>query len=431
MLTLWLTHIAVFSILIFLIWKFAVRGALRPWFLPALLIKVIFGISLGIIYKFHFAGGDTFTHYSAAEAIAEYIGEQPFEHLYEIWMKDEALSKRLAPSFMEQPRSWLFVKIIGTFMAFTHADYWLLSIWLSLFSLLGIYYLSGKLVDHYPETKDGVIIAFLLFPSFVFWSSGVMKESVVMPLLCLLVAFFLDLYYGTCKRHVPKAAIALLSLFILWKIRVFYIGVLLPVLLSALLIRGMGTAGLTRRYLKRDYVRLLVFLFIFISCITLVSRAGYHLRFENISRLVYENYQQYEHLSEAGKYITYEHLQPSVSSIIRYAPKAWFSAIFRPNVWDVSSDYLGWILILENVFVLIIFGFSLLHLSNLLFLKKIPVVSLILYCTVLAIFLAISSPNFGSLSRYRIGFMPFFVYLSWCGFKNTSLFKGMVKRFLK
>jgi len=34
---------------------------------------------------------------------------------------------------------------------------------------------------------------------------------------------------------------------------------------------------------------------------------------------------------------------------------------------------------------------------------------------VLAVFLALSTPNFGTLSRYRVGFIPFFVFLTACG----------------
>jgi hypothetical protein len=36
---------------------------------------------------------------------------------------------------------------------------------------------------------------------------------------------------------------------------------------------------------------------------------------------------------------------------------------------------------------------------------------ILIYCFVLCILLAISTPNFGTLSRYRIGFLPFFVFV--------------------
>jgi hypothetical protein len=41
----------------------------------------------------------------------------------------------------------------------------------------------------------------------------------------------------------------------------------------------------------------------------------------------------------------------------------------------------------------------------------------------LAIFLALSTPNFGTLSRYKIGFFPFLVFLTL--YKNPLLGKIM------
>jgi hypothetical protein len=33
------------------------------------------------------------------------------------------------------------------------------------------------------------------------------------------------------------------------------------------------------------------------------------------------------------------------------------------------------------------------------------------YCIVLCVFLALSTPNLGTLSRYRVGFLPFLIFL--------------------
>jgi hypothetical protein len=39
------------------------------------------------------------------------------------------------------------------------------------------------------------------------------------------------------------------------------------------------------------------------------------------------------------------------------------------------------------------------------------ITAVVLYTILLAALLALSSPNFGALSRYKVAFVPFFVYL--------------------
>jgi hypothetical protein len=39
------------------------------------------------------------------------------------------------------------------------------------------------------------------------------------------------------------------------------------------------------------------------------------------------------------------------------------------------------------------------------------ITAVVLYIVLLAALLALSSPNFGALSRYKVAFVPFFVYL--------------------
>jgi hypothetical protein len=42
---------------------------------------------------------------------------------------------------------------------------------------------------------------------------------------------------------------------------------------------------------------------------------------------------------------------------------------------------------------------------------RLLILAVIVYAVVLCIFLAISTPNFGTLARYRIGFLPFLIVL--------------------
>jgi hypothetical protein len=100
-----------------------------------------------------------------------------------------------------------------------------------------------------------------------------------------------------------------------------------------------------------------------------------------------------------------------VWSVLYQAPKALISGLFRPFLWE------AW-----NVFQVLVAVENLILAA--LFLTSIPrwkeiftggnsllVLSVLVYVVLLCVFLALSTPNFGTLVRYRVGFLPFFVLL--------------------
>jgi hypothetical protein len=89
-------------------------------------------------------------------------------------------------------------------------------------------------------------------------------------------------------------------------------------------------------------------------------------------------------------------------------PVSLFGGLFMPLLWQ-GSNILSYITGLVNTFLLILF---IIKAINLLSSKWRPLsmveVSLGLYIIILAILLAYSTPNFGTLERYKIGYIPFF-----------------------
>ena len=87
---------------------------------------------------------------------------------------------------------------------------------------------------------------------------------------------------------------------------------------------------------------------------------------------------------------------------------ALFSGIFRPLIPDFSS----FAQILSSLENLVIFGLFIVGLRRHVVPDKsvkILLAALILYVIILATLLSYSSPNFGTLARYKVYFMPFFV----------------------
>jgi hypothetical protein len=118
--------------------------------------------------------------------------------------------------------------------------------------------------------------------------------------------------------------------------------------------------------------------------------------------------------STSENVIHFTQLQPTFISLVKNAPLAIVSGLFRPFVWEGNSLF-QYFTGAENLFILFT------SLIALLLFRQIPVstnpqvyllfVAAILYILLLATLLAFSAPNFGALARYKVGFLPFLLYL--------------------
>jgi hypothetical protein len=124
--------------------------------------------------------------------------------------------------------------------------------------------------------------------------------------------------------------------------------------------------------------------------------------------------------------VIFQHLEADFFSIAKYSPKALLSGIFRPGIWEANTT-LKFLAATENLVLALLFLF------NLATCRKITIgphrlltFSVIMYVVLLCVFLTISTPNLGTLVRYRIGFLPFLIFV----LLNTSpLLKSLERLF--
>jgi hypothetical protein len=112
-------------------------------------------------------------------------------------------------------------------------------------------------------------------------------------------------------------------------------------------------------------------------------------------------------------------LQPSLGSVLAYAPLAAFYAAFRPFIWE-GEGLLYLVAGFENLLVLGIGGWALVRTLKA---GKLQghwyLFILASYCLVIAALIGLSTPNVGSLSRYKTAFQPFLVFVLLTGLSWT------------
>ena len=393
-------HLSVIYFFSYWIWKKLDRQ-LQVYFFTGLLLKLSAGIGLGLLYRYHYHGGDTLLFFDDASKLASVFWDDPYSYV-SFLVSDE--SKALITVVNTQSRSLFFVKIVSFINLFTGSNYWITSLYFSFVSFLSVYLLFQKITTSFAGSKYAAAIAFLFFPSVVFWGSGIIKESLAVAGLFILARVYVTLI--TNKKPIRwEWLLALISVIIVWRLKYYWIAVFIPVAITTLLVHFSTTGG----SLKTNIKILLWILSFLVFCFG-VSFVHPNFYLENFLLVLVDNYNQFSKISPHENIISYQ-LEATWLSVFQNAPLALMSGLFRPFIWE-AHNLLQVIVAMENLFICALVAVALIRLRAVgQSPHRLLIFSTVVYIVILCLFLSLSTPNLGTLSRYKIGFLPFLVFI--------------------
>ena len=372
-------------------------------FWPALILKCIAGISLGLVYVYYYHVGDTFTYFLDGIKLADVARNDIGSYLRFLWSGDESFPVWSELSY-KQPRAMFLSKITSVSCILSGDNYWIISLHFSLVTFFSAWFLTKKIVAFNDDAKTAAIIAILFFPSAVFWSSGVIKESLALAGLFFLCFIFLKVWMSE-RLKIAEWVLLALSLWWLWNLKYYYVAIFLPVAITALVARYLYF----KFAIEKLSVKVFLWLLVFIIPLLLVSILHPNFYPERFMEVVVTSNHEFLAISEPEDVIHYHSLKASPLSILRNTPWALFSGLFRPMIFEAQTIFQLFIA-LENFLLLILSISAMTRIKKLMTSKdRLILFSMIVYTLVLCLFLALSTPNFGTLSRYRAGFIPFLV----------------------
>ncbi|MFY8037739.1 MAG: hypothetical protein ACOVMQ_11260 [Cyclobacteriaceae bacterium] len=320
-----------------------------------------------------------------------------------------------------EDRTSAMVKFISFFCWIGGNNYWVCALYFSLISFLASWFLYFQIRNLKAEYVNAAAVALFFIPSVIFWGSGVVKETLAFAGILYLTALFVRWASGG-KFKWWHGVLIIPALFFTWVFKYYWLAVFMAVLIpTAILIFVARKKALsTWQWISSWSV-------IFIVLVAIVSLAHPNFYLSRILLVVVANHDRYVELSSPDNVIHYSDLEPTVTSVLQNSPLALVSGLWRPFVWEARNPS-ALIASIETLMILVI------TLSILFsFRKKINIsliFPLLVYSATLCIFLALSTPNFGTLSRYRIGFLPFFVFAA---LQHNPFIDKLIKRisFLK
>ena len=373
----------------------------RPAFWLGWAARLVGGVGVGALYHYYYGLGDTLLFFEQGSALAHTAVEDPSHYLAHLWGGQVATAQE---GVVFEPRTGFFIKLVSVVSLVTFSNYWAASLWFSFAAFLCAWRLTQHVSILLPDGRLAAYVAFLFFPSVVFWGAGIIKEAVALAAIFYLAATVLKIH-SRQKVHVEEWLLSGVSVWMAWSLKYYWCVVFVAVAASLLAVQR-----LTDQHRWSAIRSLTTWLSLFV-CLVIVS-SSIHPNFypHRLFSVIVENYEAFQRAG-GPSVVTYPHLQANFWGIVYSAPWALVTGLFRPFLFDVHNG-LSAFAALENLFLLAL-AISIPYRKVWSGSKRwrLMVVALTVYVFVLAVFLALSTPNLGTLVRYRVGFLPFFVFL--------------------
>lgn len=403
---------------------YGIRGRLtnvytRRYFIPALTVKFIGAISLGLVYAYYYKGGDTFNYFYHASLI-----QQAFADSFQAGIKlivtsggtyDPQTTKYTDPMFWYQVGSaeYLISRFTALLGLLCFNTYTVISLFFAFISFTGIWALYVTFIKIRPQLYKEFATAVLFVPSVFFWGSGLMKDSLCLGALGWL---FYAFYKGTIqKRNILSCAIiGFCAAYALVLIKIYILLCFLP---PALLWVFNENSARIKNTLIRILAKPILIgvggLLAFYAATNLtkgdskydVDKIGE--RSKIVSEYLYD-----VSVKQNGSAYTLGAQDGTLQGMVELVPQAIVVSLYRPFIWEVKNP----IMLLSSIESLIFLIFTIRIIVRSGFIKTLSLIistpSLTL-CFLFALIFAgtvgVVSNNFGTLVRYKIPLIPFYL----------------------
>ena len=393
----------------------------RRYFMPALTVKIIGAICVGLIYQFYYKGGDTFTYFNlGSRYIWEAFLNEPLKALGLILHSGKGFGEELYPYSTRiytfgDPASYFVVRVAGIFDILTGHTYYATSVLFAAASFTGVWAFYLVVYRRYPHLHFWLAVAVFFVPSLFFWGSGILKDSITLGALGW--SLFLSDQIFFMKRNV-LFNLLLLSFF-LWIISVVKVYILLcfmPALVFWLLVGQVKKVS--NPILRAGTAPILLAVSLALGYFSIVkigeTSNRYNLEVMAETARVTAEWNHYVSIREGGSAYTLGDFDYTPSGIVRKIPAAIWVTLFRPYIWE-TRNIVMMLSSLESASLLLLFIYTLFQSGPIRFFKAVSgdpmLLAFLIFSLVFAFAVGLSSYNFGSLVRYKIPMLPFFVSL--------------------
>ena len=402
------------------------------YFIPGLVFK-LFGVTFFcFLYVFYYNGGDTVNYFFGSKAVCNLI-EQDFEKGLAVLLNTKShlnswqsfnTGTGYPPHYMWKDSYTFSVSRLTVPLYFLGAKSFLITSFLTAcFSYIGIWKLFRLFNTLYPGNSKIFSYLILYLPTLIFWGGGIMKDSFVLGATCWISYNFFSIFILR-KKLFWNILFFIANIFLIINIKAYIIISLLPGML--LWLNSAYLKNISSSLLKVLVFPLLIVLFSFLGFLTFNNLSSLMGVYGDVDTAIQQAQVIQEDLLREDQYggNNYDigELDGSIGGLIRVAPVAIFTALFRPLFWEIGSPTMV-LSVLENSIMIVFTFVILIRTSPIKLLRILWAEPFLLYCFIFSILFAfgvgIAGTNFGALVRYKTPLVPFFFSMVYLIFKQS------------
>lgn len=391
------------------------------FYLLGLYAKILGGFAFTMIYMFYYKAGDVFSYFASTKALANLAARDPVRYVQALFGENswtnfytyfDAYTGFPVNYIYTDDRTYLLVKMVSPLTLIGLNSFVLTTALVSTVTYDAVWRMYRTLVRYYPSLQNKLAFAVLFFPSTLFWGSGIVKDTFTFSGVCYYVyaldrIFFqrergfgswLALFVGSLLMVLLKPYVFMMlfpaSMFWVLYHRVQRIrNAVVRVLL--LPVGGLGLLALTLNILQR-----------------LEDRLGKFSMDRALDTIVTAQTDMKRSEQYGTNFFDLGNIAPTWDSVLSKFPQAVFAGLFRPLLVEVNNVTML-LSAAENTFLLLMVAIILLRTRVVLLISlllKNPLLQMsFLFAIGYAFMIAITTPNFGAMVRFKIPLLPLFV----------------------
>lgn len=317
--------------------------------------------------------------------------------------------------YFKSPNNFLVTKMVAMFSFVTFGKYMVINLIFALIAFTGAWKLFLFFYEQYPKMHKKFAIAILFLPTFVFWSAGILKDSICVASLGWITYGIYEIFYR--KKSIIKNTFIVLGFsYLLIILKVYILISYVPFFILFIILKNVQTVNnIALKYLLAPAL-ILGSMFGFTRALKNYGDELGQFAVKDLTKSIKRYNQAYENQANSGSansnFSLGVEFDGSMTGLVKLAPTAISTTFFRPFLWE-SRKPSTMLSSLEALMLMLFTLYIIFKVGPFGFFKLITRDPLIMYCflfsCVFALFVGASTLNFGSLVRYKIPCIPFYL----------------------
>lgn len=384
----------------------------QKYFLKGFTFKIACTILYCLLIYFYWGFGDSINYFKNVLLVKQLIKEGT-ESFGILLQKSTYLKDNYSASGTSTDGGWFVERIALILSYFTFSRFIVTSMLFATLAYAGMFKMLQTFAAEMPEWHKKLAFAVLFFPTLSIYGSGILKDTLCITSMGWLVYCSNELFVKK-RFRIRYIVILVLCFSIIYFVKAYIIAAFMVPYVIYLI------AGLVKRIQSK------FFRHVFFPLLLALLVVGYIINAQKIDNLlgsyaieklfdtVKEQQQSYltAEDAEAGSVFNIGTIEPTLSGFLKKMPAGIVAALYRPFLWE-SRNFLMIFTAMESFLLLFVTLFVLWKTGFAFFIKTIFrdrfVFLCIFYALIFAALVGLSTSNFGTLARYRIPIIPFYL----------------------